>query len=98
MNKKLLLLAGILVLGATTFAAHTPTPTEGDVAITAEKAAAVITITDSSAVEGLLATRQTGMGITASYAGEVKTRMYQGPGRSDKTSDGNYKNNIHDCI
>lgn len=86
MNKKLLLLAGILVLGATTFAAHTPTPTEADTTITAEKAAKVISITDSSAIEGLVAGRQTGIlgEFSGSYSGEVKVRMYQGPGRSAK--------------
>jgi len=83
MNKKLLLLAGILALGATTFAAHTPT--EGDATITAEKAAKVISITDSTAIKGLLETRQTGiMGeFSGSYAGEVKVAMQQGPGRSN---------------
>ncbi|MGB6128317.1 MAG: hypothetical protein WBG30_06160 [Psychrilyobacter sp.] len=81
MNKKLLLLAGILVLGATTFAADAP-------AMTAERAAKISTITDSSAIEGLVATRQTGdAGFSGSYAGEVKVIMNQGPGRSDKNKD-----------
>jgi hypothetical protein len=85
MNKKLLLLAGILALGATTFAAHTPTPSEADATITPEKAAKVISITDSTAIKGLLETRQTGiMGeFSGSYAGEVKVAMEQGPGRSN---------------
>jgi len=87
MNKKLLLLAGILVLGATTFAAHTPAGEEGKT-ISAEKAAEISTITDSSAIEGLIATRQTGeAGFSGSYAGEVRVRSWQGPGRSDKNKD-----------
>lgn len=90
MNKKLLLLAGILALGATTFAAHTPV--EGETpTLSAGKAAEVISITDSSAIQGLLATRQTGeAGFSGSYAGEVKVRSWMGAGRSAKSSDGNY--------
>jgi len=108
MNKKLLLLAGILVLGATTFAVHAPTPTEGDAAVSAEKAAKVISITDSSAIEGLVAGRQEGIlgEFSGSYTGEVKVRMYQGPGRSAKvpaldsdgkanTGVGNYANSAN---
>jgi len=107
MNKKLLLLAGILVLGATTFAAHTPTPTEGDTTITAEKAAEVSSVTDSNVIKGLLATRQTGeIGFSGSYAGEVRVRSWVGPGRSEKIADkddkgkvnagaGNYKNSVN---
>ena len=49
MNKKLLLLAGILVLGATTFSAETPV--KGDVKkVDAEKAIEIITITDNAAI------------------------------------------------
>ncbi|MCS5421039.1 MULTISPECIES: hypothetical protein [Psychrilyobacter] len=84
MNKKLLLLAGILALGATTFAVHTPTAEEGTT-VTAEKAAQVISITDSSAIEGLVEGRQTGIlgEFSGSYNGEVRARMFQGPGRSN---------------
>lgn len=91
MNKKLLLLAGILALGATTFAAHVPTPTEDDTTITAERAAKVISITDSSAIEGLVAGRQTGIlgEFSGSYTGEVKVRSFQGPGRSDAGTSAN---------
>ncbi|MEI6857513.1 hypothetical protein [Psychrilyobacter sp.] len=98
MNKKLLLLAGILVLGTTTFAVHTPTPTEADATITAEKAASVISITDSTAIKGLLETRQTGMmgEFSGSYAGEVRVRSWQGPGRSDKeTTNDNYSESVN---
>ncbi len=95
MNKKLLLLAGILTLGATTFAVHTPAGEESTT-ISAEKAVEISTATDSSAIEGLVATRQTGEdGFSGSYAGEVKARMYQGPGRSDKVANGNYKNSAN---
>ena len=38
--------------------------------------------------EGLVASRQTGDGgFSGSYTGEVKVRMFQGPGRSDKIGD-----------
>jgi hypothetical protein len=107
MNKRLLLLAGILVLGATTFAAHTPAGDETPT-LTPEKAAEVISITDSTAIKGLLETRQEGiMGeFSGSYAGEVRVRSWQGAGRSTKVpavdSDGkanagvgNYSNSVN---
>jgi hypothetical protein len=95
MKKKLLLLAGILVLGATTFAADTtdtPTPKEGTtidankpVDVDADKAVDIITTTDNAAIEGLVAGRQTGDGgFSGSYIGEVVAKSKQGPGRSDK--------------
>jgi hypothetical protein len=94
MNKKLLLLAGILVLGATTFAVHTPAPE--DATLSTEKAVEVITTTDVGAIEGLVAGRQTGEGgFSGSYTGEVRARMYQGPGRSDKEGNGNYANSAN---
>ncbi|UUV18736.1 hypothetical protein NRK67_15830 [Fusobacteria bacterium ZRK30] len=90
MNKKLLLLAGILALGATTFAAHTPAGEEA--VLTAEKAAEISTITSSSTIEGLVIGRQEGEnGFSGSYAGEVLVGMQQGPGRSAKATNGNYK-------
>ena len=95
MNKKLLLLAGILALGATTFAAHTPAGDETPT-LSPEKAAEISTITDSSAITGLLATRQTGeIGFSGSYAGEVRVRSWAGAGRSDKEANGNYSNSVN---
>jgi len=93
MKKRLLL--GMFVLAATTFAAET---TEAPVkeetkTITAEETGDIITTTDSEAVEGLVAGRQTGDGgFSGSYTGEVRTNMYQGGGRSEKVANGNYKN------
>ena len=93
MNKKLLLLAGILALGATTFAAHAPTPAEEEATVTPATAAKVLSITDSEAIEGLVEGRQTGIlgEFSGSYSGEVRVKMNQGPGRSN---DGNNSNKI----
>lgn len=95
MNKKLLLLAGILALGATTFTAEeAPKEVKG---VSTDKVVEISTITDSSAIEGLLAGRQEGiMGeISGSYLGEVRVRSWQGGGRSDKAANGNYKNSVN---
>ncbi len=71
MKKKLLLLAGILVLGATTFA---------NTATTAEKAVK----TSNTVTEGLLATRQIGEGgFEGTYLGEVVYKGWVGPNNND---------------
>jgi hypothetical protein len=83
MNKRILLLAGILVVGATTFAADTTAPK--DPKVDAGKTVDVLTTTDNSAIEGLVAGRQTGeTGFSGSYTGEVVAKSEQGPGRSNK--------------
>lgn len=108
MNKKLLLLAGILALGATTFAAYAPTetlasptskekPSGEQATLDSQQAVDIITTTDSSTIQGLVAGRQAGDGtkFSGTYTGEIKTRMYQGPGRSDKENNGNYSKEVN---
>ena len=85
MSKKLLLLAGLLVLGATSFAEETTKE-----ALTRDQAVDIITTTDNATIEKLVAGRQEGEAgtISGSYTGEIYVGMGQGPGRSDKVSPG----------
>ena len=88
MSKKLLLLAGLLVLGATSFSAETVEEGKKQEVITSETSVEIITENDSDTVKKLVAGRQTGEeGFSGSYFAEISTSMSQGPGRSDKTGD-----------
>lgn len=97
MKKNLLLLAGILALGATTFAAEIPsTPAPS----TPQDTVDVITTVgdserdDSDNLEELTLDLQEGtsMEFSGSYSNGIHWRNYEGPGRSDKEPNGNYSN------
>lgn len=93
MKRRLLLLAGILAIGAASHAMDSEKETvpREPATVSQEKAVEIATTTDSDTIDGLLATRQTGEGISGTYTAEMRVRNYQGPGRSN---DGQKSNKI----